>query len=161
MTDTLSCFWLKTFLLSRQDAARVQSWKLWSATSWCRTSFWAPRRQKNVLNVAISQADVCNKSSRSGELYSIWHVSLQLQVGIKTKKNPTYTSPTCRKLKTSTLSERETGAGKMMKRVPRRGSGTFSQPVAKTLTSFCLHFGQTSSRLQSQWDLSGQMRHLL
>lgn len=54
----------------------------------------------------------------------------------------------------------------MMKRVPRLGSGTFyffifSQPVAKTLTSFCLHFGQTSSRLQSQWDLSGQTRHLL
>lgn len=51
----------------------------------------------------------------------------------------------------------------MMKRVPRLGTGTFffSQPVARTLTSFCLHFGQTSSRLQSQWDLSGQRRHLL
>lgn len=41
---------------------------------------------KEVLNAAISQADVCNKSSRSGELYSIWHVRLLLQVGIKTKK---------------------------------------------------------------------------
>lgn len=49
----------------------------------------------------------------------------------------------------------------MMKRVPRLRSGTFSQPAAKTLTSFCLHFGQTSSRLQSQWDLGGQRRRLL
>lgn len=117
--------------------------------------------KKKILNVAFSQADVCNKSSRSGELYSIWHVRLLLQVGIKTKKTPTYTRTTWHKLNTSTVSERETGAGKMMKRVPRRGSGTFSQPVAKRLSSFCLHFGQTSSRLQSQWDLSAQMRHLL
>lgn len=49
----------------------------------------------------------------------------------------------------------------MMKRVPRLRSGTFSQPAAKTLTSFCLHFGQTSSRLQSQWDLGGQRRRFL
>lgn len=49
----------------------------------------------------------------------------------------------------------------MMRRVPRLHSGTFSQPAAKTLTSFCLHFGQTSSRLQSQWDLGGQRRRLL
>lgn len=73
-------------LFSCSDGLMFSPGNCWFATWWCRTSFWAPSRQKEVLNIAISQADVCNKSRRSGELYSIWHVKWLLQVGIKTKK---------------------------------------------------------------------------
>lgn len=152
---------LTAFLSSWPASARVQPWKFWSTTRWCRTSFWVPRRQEEVLSAVFSQADVCNKSGRSGELHSIWHVRFPVQVGVK-KKKPNIHKNNLPQIKYfNRVIERETGAGKMMKRVPRLRSGTFSQPAAKTLTSFRLHFGQISSRLQSQWDLGGQRRRHL